>query len=230
MDSDSFNLRNTISSSGDLKRFNCLYCKKQFSTRFSKDRHQQNMHEMENDTSSDENGASDESDISSEHESSTSDTEEVSSSSASDEMEESNVEDSSDTNADDKMEESNVEESTTEDCYDETTSSDSDNEAQAFDDLLEDTLKCYEEEYAKLMPNDQNEESIDALRKRVSKTFRSKLITYILRLEDKIGDPLFRNIIEKIKMLRKEGFDEDDAVHTAVSYWKHSINNLIPFK
>lgn len=195
----------------DLKpAFICEDCGKYFSSRFSRDRHEENIHGIENET--DASVLDDDSDSETRTERSTSET------------------DISNPATDD--EEGNVSANLS-NSDDESVISDCDENYHPFRDFLEEALQCHHEEYSRLMSEDQvnaNMKEISDLKRQISKTLRNIFVDYLLDLEDKRRDPLFKAIMRKAaEYEEKETFDRDEAIRAAVAYRKFSIEKLIPF-
>ena len=133
--------------------------------------------------------------------------------------------------SDDDDKSTSNEESMSEDSDDEDMSV-TDEEGHPFRDLVEEALRCYEEEYCQLTSRQQGDDDAQErsdLKRRISKTLRGIFVDYLLDHEDKKRDPLFKAIMRKAKDLRlKEDFDPDDAIRAAVSFKKHTISKLIP--
>ena len=217
MDSESTLSESTVTDNSSydshkLKRFICPDCEKRFSSRFSRNRHYRKFHETGNESTS----ADDEMNNESANEDSVTDGEEESADSNVEEHEEHDDEvDMSTDNEDSVIDEEEDEEG----------NSDSDeDELYPFRDLIEEAFECHREDLHPTMSSERRDE----VKRQISKSLRRIFVRYILNLEDKKRDPLFRAIIKKVKHLEEKGFAKDEAVHAAVSYWKHSINKLIP--
>ena len=193
----------------NIKPFACPRCDKYFSTRFSRKRHYRNFHESdeaassasgETDSSSNENESDEELSVTDSKEGNRS------------------VDETDNSNSDDESIEGSVT-----DGEEEMSADNSEYEIGPFDGLVEQAFSHHYEEYNEPM----SPEKIEEARRRISKTLRKLIASYILNMEDRKRDPLFKAIIEKTKQLEEEGFEKDEAVNAAVSYWKHSINKLI---
>ena len=229
MDFDSIVSESTTSDTSSegqvVKRFVCPQCDRKFSTLYSKNRHVNNLHEMEN-----------ESELTHDNESSASETSNAHSSASETSNAHSSAIDgaSSETDNDDE-EESHDEESMTEDCdNDESMSDDEDDDAYPFEDLVEKALRCHEQEYSKLASRQQDGDDMKEmsdLKSRVSKTLRELFVDYLQDLEAKRKDPLFQAIMRKANQLKEdEDFQMDDAIAAAVAFLKYNINKLIPWQ
>ena len=236
----------------DSKLFICPYCDKQFSTRFSRNRHQRHYctkamnidaesQESENPSSSHSGDESLRSSCSSSKAESEPDCntsvnsdESLNSDSSSKAQSES---DSQITCSRSGSEGSEVDASHASSDQDSISNasgdsdmelSDSDEEfvVNPFDDLVNKTLHSYEKAICR-DGNDLTEAS--NLRRQFSKSLRRNFTDYFLHLHAKKQDPLFQNIMKKIKSLRKKGFSSEEAIRAAVAYWKHPIENIIPF-
>ena len=189
------------------KKHECDYCEKVFSTRFTKNRHEQYTCDLNTGNESNTDTTVIESD------SSHSSSKEI--------INNTDSEGEATLNSSD----SNIEDSEGSMVID---SSDSDDE-DVFQNLVEEALEHHHEEYSKLMSQeDDNNSELEDLNKRARKTLRNVFVDYFLDLHVKEKDPLFQNIMEKVHELREEGFRTDEAIKVAVNHWKYSINKLIP--
>ena len=59
------------------------------------------------------------------------------------------------------------------------------------------------------------------------KTLRRLFTTNVLEIQQQRKHPLFKAIMEKAKELMDDGFDQMEALTTAVKYRKHAIYNLV---
>ena len=193
----------------------CGDCGKVFATKYNLDRHIQYIHE-----DSDVESNSDLSD-----------------------NEDSDVESNSDLSDDESYSdnESNSEEvsevTTDEEDSEDMEVENSDNEESAFDDLIQQSKLPYEEKRVELaetymVENDMDkEEALQAADNDLKHFYRKKLrhvfICYIDGMFDKRETALMKSILKKIKSLKADGFDEDEAIRIAVSFRKHAIYKLI---
>ncbi len=237
-----------------LKRFECPHCNKRFTTRFSAKRHMSEtcarkpQSEVDTateattepeslDTDNTSTSASQSNTLSSALDSATSASESISHSSVAESgtlISGSNTDSStlesatltSESNAHSSTEANSDKEAMT---VDEDLSATCEEEDHPFEDLLCETLQCFDNEYREMMSRDHTDIEMSDLKRRISKHLRSIFVDYFLDLEDKKRDPLFQGIMRKAKELEdREGFDTDEAISAAVAFYKHSINRLIP--
>ena len=280
-------LYSTISSEGmlssdlaktrKLKLFFCSDCDKRFTTKFSRNRHYENQHRMENETSSssmtDDNSCNDSSshdedgnsmsdedrdlesidDISmsgedrdsgkSGDDSSISEEGGDSKNSGDDNSISEEDEDSENSGDDNSIsEEDGDSENSADDNYNSMSGEDSGrsedddsvidekDELYPYEDLVYEALRSHGEEYYKLMSQAENDdEEVDMFRDKISRTLRKIIANYMIDIENKKSDQLFKAIKRKSKEYEDDGFSTDEAILAAVDYWKHMIKKLIPF-
>ena len=222
-----------------LRLFSCPDCGKHFSTRFSKNRHRENIHNtasndgrFSSDNISEKSSCADsssgESPTSSEGEGSVVSKDKDSPTSSEGEGSVVSKDEDSVVSNDDSVISTDEDSAMSED--DSTTSED---EFDPFADFVENALSYHETEYCQFISrekhkDDEVEEERNCLRTKISRTLRRILANYILDLEDRKRDPLFKAIMRKVRDYEKEGFDVDEAIDAAVDYWKHSIIKLVP--
>ena len=244
--------------SRELKPFACPDCAKDFSKRFNRNRHRETIHrkesESKNDNSpcnedsmdgdSDNNHTDDGDSVVSEDEGEASEDENSIASVDEEPMVSENEESavSEDENSIASENEDSVasgdessivsgdEESVISDD-EESVASENEDEFYPFRDFIEAALACHEEEYYDLADGEDNDEVTykrSLLKDKISKALRRIFVHYILDMENKKNDPLFKAIMRKAKEFEDDGFDIDEAVNASVSYWKHPINKLLP--
>ena len=105
-----------------------------------------------------------------------------------------------------------------------------------FDNFVKVAVESHKDEFEaisdELMSEGMNEDDVESqvheqLMPRYSKSLRKLFANYMTGMIEKRKHPLFKAIMKKAKEFEKDGFDVDAAIKAAVSYRKHSIENLI---
>lgn len=110
----------------------------------------------------------------------------------------------------------------------EKSSSSSDEEVDELDDEYDDVFDDLI--YAALSRFANNRETMEdhhQLSNLYKKSLRKTFTSYIHGMLDKQAHPLFKAIIKSMEKYEKRGFNNDEAIEAAVSFWKHPINSLI---
>ena len=203
-------------SDGDDRSIECRECDKTFATRYSLNRHRENIHDEKEDLS-DTDSESDESSVSDDSKDS-----------------------DSDNNKDSVSDDSEGPDSESSDS--EGSDSESDKESEN-DNVLSDFVgnacvqnaEKIEAKVNKFMEDGISEEKAETLahkkllpqyRKSLRKIIANHFIDTIVKHEH----PLMKKIYRKFKSYQNKGFDMDTAIKNAVRYYKYSIDNLIQLK
>ena len=191
------------------KRFRCNVCNRAFTTRYSLERHNGTFH---NDS-----------------EQALSEMEEESESENSTDMEDESEADESET--DKNMSEEDTESS------DEDSDVEENHVPRMFRKLLK-KVYCEHEDKLQQSTNNyikQNVSANEAIRQAIlsndkaKKTLRRLFIQNIIDINEQRRHPLFKTIMKRANSLMDKGFDENEAIASAVGYRKHAIYNLINF-
>lgn len=102
--------------------------------------------------------------------------------------------------------------------------------------LIDDVLFKHADEFQGLLQHykedglskkDATAAAFKALRPHYRKDLKKKFANYISNMMEMRQTPLFQSILNKIKYLEDEGFDNKEAIKSAISYRKYSIYNQL---
>ena len=201
--SDNHSLASNDSVSDFSKKFECEDCDRKFATRYNLERHIDSLHNEDADNMKDKSSSE----------------EEMSSAEGSSEEETSSVEGSS------EEEMSSDEDSSEEEDY----------APLMFRKLVIEAINECEDELTPIIDNymekgmTENEATKRAFLENdaAKKTLRRLFIIQAAEIDEQRRHPLFKAIMEKAKELMAEGFDQCEALASAVTYRKHAIYNLV---
>ena len=189
------------------RKYECHDCDKTFTKRYNLERHNLKMHDEGDEEDSD---------------SSISDNDSISDTSS-----HSDSEASADEEGSDEEEESDDTEDEDEEQIDNS----------VFDNFIQTAVSPYNDEFEmkseEFMSEGMTEKEAACLANQqlmphYSKSLRQIFVHYMVDMAEKRKHPLFKAIMKTAKEYQQDGFDEDAAIKAAVSYRKHSIENLIP--
>ena len=189
-------------------KYECPDCGKFFVTRYNRNRHIRTIHDEGEEEEESENSISDRDSVN----------------------DEASISDSQE-NADEDMEDDEREE-------EEEESEDEQQDDSIFANFVHNAVASHKDEFEAIsdelvgegMSEDDAEmEAHEQLMPRYSKSLRKIFIHYMVDMIEKRNHPLFKAIMKKASEFEKDGFDIDAAIKAAVSYRKHSIENLIAF-
>ena len=132
----------------------------------------------------------------------------------------------------------NDEESDSEEHETDISQSDNDEEniSNANELLIDDVLFKYANEFQELLQNYQEDDlskkdataaAFKALRPKYRQDLKKNFVNYISNMMEIRQTPLFRSILKKMRYFKDDGFDDKEAIKSAVNYRKYSIYNLL---
>ena len=132
----------------------------------------------------------------------------------------------------------NDEESDSEDHETDISQSDNDEEniSNANELLIDDVLFKYANEFQELLQHYQEDDlskkdataaAFKALRPKYRQDLKKNFVNYISNMMEIRQTPLFRSILKKMRYFKDDGFDDKEAIKSAVNYRKYSIYNLL---
>ena len=222
----------SLMSSSKFKTHKCSICDRMLSTRYNLERHMKTFHEDDSDDSAPNNmdGNENESDETmSIEKSSTEDNE----SERDDTMSEGDSsKGGNESETDEQMSEA---ESSTEESEN---SDDEDNHVtrmfrklfiKAYCEHEDELLSWIDENVGKYMSHNEAIKNAVLSNDKAKKSLRHHLTQNIIDINEQRRHPMFKAIMNKAKELMEDGFDENEAIASAVAYRKHGIHNLIKF-
>ena len=236
-DTSTFSDTNSLMSSNNFKRYKCSTCDRTLSTRYNLERHMKTFH---NDDSNEilaadmEGNESETDETMSTEKSSTEDNESETDENMS-EGKSSTEDDESE--ADKNMSEGESSTEETEISEDEGSDVEDNHVTRMFRKIF---IKVYCEHEDELAPwisenaekyMSQNEAIKNAVlnNDKAKKSLRHLLTENIIDINEQRRHPIFKAIMKKANELMEDGFDENEAIASAVAYRKHGIHNLIKF-
>ena len=226
MSDDNQSLASNDSFNEMSKKFECKDCERNFSTRYNLKRHIESFHDEDSDIMEEED-----SDIMEEEDSDIMEDDNNVSEEDMSNVESSTDEDMSDTESSSKEDRSESETSEEEAEEEE----EEENIPQIFLGVVNKVIEMHEDDLTPVFDDyvqngmAENEATQHAFLESdaAKKTLRLLFTETILNINEQRKHPLFKAIMAKANELMNDGFDEREAVTSAVAYRKHAIYNLV---